>query len=97
VPRRLSLNFCVCTPYSTKLASVFFIVTPRETRKGWPLLTVETEVNGGSNRTNERGPSLVGSFVIYTRRAVTIIFVLRPALAALVGPVQNIIFLTLHF
>ncbi len=26
-----------------------------------PLLTVETEVNGGFKSTNERGPSLVGS------------------------------------
>ncbi len=25
----------------------------RETREGWPLLTVETEVNGDSKRTNE--------------------------------------------
>jgi hypothetical protein len=33
----------------------------RETREGWPpLLTVETEVNGDSRSTNERGPSLVG-------------------------------------
>ncbi len=31
---------------------------PRET--GWALLTVETEVNGDSKSTNERGPSLVG-------------------------------------
>jgi hypothetical protein len=30
-----------------------------ETREGWPLLTVETEVNGDSKSTNERGPSLV--------------------------------------
>ncbi len=90
MPRRLSLNLCVCTPYSTKLASIFFIVTPRETRKGWPMLTVETEVNGGSKRTNERGPSLVGSFVTYTRRAIAIDFC--PALTALVNPVHNIIF-----
>ncbi len=33
----------------------------RETREGWPLPTVETEVNGYSKSTNERGPSLVGS------------------------------------
>jgi hypothetical protein len=33
----------------------------RETREGWPLLTVETEVNGDLKSTNERGPSLVGS------------------------------------
>jgi hypothetical protein len=32
----------------------------RETRKGWPLLTVETKVNGDLKSTNERGPSLVG-------------------------------------
>ncbi len=29
----------------------------RETREGWPLLTVETEMNGNSKSTNERGPS----------------------------------------
>jgi hypothetical protein len=33
----------------------------RETREVWPLLTVETEVNGNSKSTNERGPFLVGS------------------------------------
>ncbi len=35
--------------------------TPWETREGWPLLTVETAVNGASKSTNEMGPSLVGS------------------------------------
>ncbi len=35
---------------------------PRDTREGWPLLTVETEANGESKSTNESGPpSLVGS------------------------------------
>jgi hypothetical protein len=29
----------------------------RETREGWALLTVETEANGDSKSTNERGPS----------------------------------------
>jgi hypothetical protein len=33
----------------------------RETREGLPLLTVETEVNGDSKRTNEMGYFLVGS------------------------------------
>ncbi len=33
----------------------------RNTRQGWPLLTVETEANGDSGSTYERGPSLVGS------------------------------------
>ncbi len=41
---------------------VILIVVARENnREGWPLLTVETEVNGDSKSTNERGPSLVGS------------------------------------
>ncbi len=35
---------------------------PRETREGWPLLAVETEVNGDSKRTNESG-SFLGRFV----------------------------------
>ncbi len=34
---------------------VFATVLTRETREGWALLTVETEVNGDSERTNERG------------------------------------------
>jgi hypothetical protein len=33
----------------------------RETRKGWPLLTVETVVKGDLKSTNERVSSLVGS------------------------------------
>jgi hypothetical protein len=33
----------------------------RDTREGWPLLTVEIEANGDSKSTNDRGPSLVGS------------------------------------
>ncbi len=32
----------------------------RETREGWPLLTVETKVNGDSKSRNERTPSLAG-------------------------------------
>jgi hypothetical protein len=37
------------------------IVIDTEDREGWPLLSVETEVNGESKSTNERGPSWVGS------------------------------------
>jgi hypothetical protein len=33
----------------------------RYSREGWPLLTIETEVNGVSKSTNERGHSYVGS------------------------------------
>ncbi len=34
---------------------------------GWPLLTVDSEVNGDSKSTNERGPSLVCSPCRYMR------------------------------
>ncbi len=64
---------------------VFNSVLPRETREGWPLLTVETEVNGDPKKTNDRGPHRM---VCWTCRAGTIDFSL--ALAALVSPVQNI-------
>ncbi len=36
---------------------------PRETREGWPLLTVDAKVNGDSRSTNERGPSILGWFI----------------------------------
>ncbi len=65
---------------------------PRETREGCPLVTVETELNRDSKSTNERGPSLVGSLGLscHYKRFLY-------ALAALVGSVQNIIFLTVHY
>jgi hypothetical protein len=37
--------------------------SPRETREGWPLLNIETEVNGDSKGTTESGPFLVVSLV----------------------------------
>ncbi len=52
-------------------------------REEWPLLAVETEMNGDSKRTNERVPSLVGLLGLscrYTRDFCS-------ALAALVGQV----------
>jgi hypothetical protein len=52
-----------------------------ETIDGWPLLTVETEVNGESKSTHERGPPLVD---------------FCSASVALVGPVQNIFFFTVY-
>jgi|688.fasta_scaffold460044_2 hypothetical protein len=64
----------------------------RETREGWPLLTVKTEANGDSKSTNERGPSSVT--VIGFLMPVQAIFVL---LAAVVGPVRNIFFLSVHY
>jgi len=64
-------------------------VSPRETGEGWPLLTFQTEANGGLWSTNERCPSLVGSLgssCRYKRFLCCLV-------AALVSPVQNIFFL----
>jgi hypothetical protein len=63
------------------------------TREGWPLLTVETEVNGGSKSTNERVPSLVGSLCSWCRYTVCYFY---PAFAALVS-LCKIFFLTVHY
>ncbi len=41
------------------LQNIFFFLT-RETREGWPLLSVDTEPNRDSRSTYERGLSLVG-------------------------------------
>jgi hypothetical protein len=43
------------------------MMTGRKTREGWPLLTLEIEVNGNWKRTNERGPSLVRSLGLSCR------------------------------
>ncbi len=98
----IELSFCSCKLFKTCISQSAFpacqklhcpivskivnswIVLSRETREGWPQLSVETEVKRDSKRTNERGPFLVG-----TRE-------FRYALAALVGPVQNIFFLSVH-
>jgi hypothetical protein len=45
----------------------FSMVRPRETREGWPRLTIETEKNGDSKSTKQRGPSLVGSLGLSCR------------------------------
>jgi hypothetical protein len=47
--------------FSGVIWNVFSNGVSRETREGWPLLTVETDVNGDSKNTNERNPFLVGS------------------------------------
>jgi hypothetical protein len=59
----------------------------RDTREGWPLLTVETEVNWESKSANERGPSFAGLLGLSCRYSTRYFC---SALAALVGPVQNI-------
>jgi hypothetical protein len=43
--------------------SIYAQVFTRETREEWPLLSVETEANGDSKRTNERGLSFLVWFV----------------------------------
>ncbi len=75
------------------MARLMNTVLHRETREGWPLLTVETEVNGDSKNTNGRSPSLV--VVHWACCADTREF--RSTLAGLVGPVQNIFFFTIHY
>ncbi len=78
---------------SSDYKTIHYWVYFRETREGWcALLIVETEANGDSKSSNERGPSMVGSLgssCLYKRFC--------PALAALVGPVENIFFGTLHY
>ncbi len=56
----------------------------RETWEGWPLLAVETAVKWK------------GSFLGWFVRLVVPVKEIFPALAALVGPVQNIFSLTVH-
>ncbi len=65
-----------------------FLVRPRE---GWPLLIVETEVNGESKSTMK---GVLPWLVRWAYRAGIRNFC--SALPFLVGPVQNIFFLTVH-
>jgi hypothetical protein len=57
---------------------------------GWPLLTVETEANGDTRSTYDRGPSLVFGLVLPVQE----IFAL---LAALVGPCSTEFFFLLPY
>jgi hypothetical protein len=81
-------------PLSLSFYSLYnrYSFSQRDFRDGWPLLTVETEVNGDLNSTNERDPSLVGFVGLFMP-----VQEICSALAALLGPVQNIFFLTLHY
>jgi hypothetical protein len=55
-------------------------------------MTVEMDENGDSKSTNERGPSLVGSWACRVSAGD-----FCPALAALVGPVKNFLFFAVHY
>jgi hypothetical protein len=72
--------------------TVRYVRTVPERPEGWPLLTVEIEVMG-TQRVQMKGVPLC-MVVRWARRAGTRDF--YPALAALVSPVQNIFFLTVH-
>ncbi len=41
----------------------YWTIGESKEREGWPMPTVETEVNGDSKSTKEKSPSLVGSLV----------------------------------
>ncbi len=71
----------------------WYRVLIRELREGCPLLTVETEENGDSKSTNDRGPSLVGSLGLSCpyRRFLCYLGCSK------VGPEQNNCFLTGHY
>jgi hypothetical protein len=66
--------------------------SPRETREGWPLLTVETQVNGGSKRTNERVPFLVDSLGLSCRYKIFMF-----CLGCSSRPSRKYFFLTIHY
>ncbi len=72
-------------PYSVNVLSGS--VQVRETRKGWPLLTVKTQVNGDS-RVQMKG--VLPWLVCWACRAGIRDFCSAPV--ALVGPVQNMFF-----
>jgi hypothetical protein len=70
------------------------MIITRESRVGWPLLTVETVVNGDSKkRKNDRGPVFVGSLGLSCQQKR-----FCSALAALIGPLYKIfVFLAIHY
>jgi hypothetical protein len=69
----------------------FFSLPTRETKEGWPLLTVETDVNGDSKTTNLKETSLVGLGL--SCRYKRFLF----SLGCSGQPSTNIFFLTVHF
>jgi hypothetical protein len=70
---------------SIKSPNLLWSVITRETRKGWPLQTVETDANGDSECTYDRGPALVGSLGSSCRYKRFLSW------AALIGQLENII------
>ncbi len=60
VPLPLAKQAAYLFKTSEFLFNVWSKIYFRETREGWPLLTVDTDANGDLWRTTEEGPSLVG-------------------------------------
>ncbi len=88
-------NPILCSAFGPKkptfqLKMYLFSGHTREPREGWPLMTVETESQGDSRSSFERGISSVGSLgsSCSTRDFC-------PAFAALIGPVK--IFFPVHY
>jgi hypothetical protein len=75
-------------PTPLKLRKALCRVNTREAREGWPLLTVETEVDSGTKSTDERGYSL-GLSCRYKR------FLIYPACSR--RPSTKYFFLTIHY
>jgi hypothetical protein len=63
-----------------------------QAKEGWPLLTVETEVNGDSKKTNERGPFLVGLLGLSNRNNEFLF-----CLGCSSRPIKKYFFLTIHY
>ncbi len=57
--------FCRLYPCSSQPPTAVF--GSERLERGGPMLTLETEVNGDSKKTNERGPFLVGSLGLSCR------------------------------
>jgi hypothetical protein len=55
-----STGIAMADSYGIGCVSREFSFCHRETREGWPLLTVETELNWDTGSTYERSASLVG-------------------------------------
>ncbi len=100
-----SFILCLATPVKI-YPRAFLLFFSRETREGWPLLTVETEVNRDSKCTNEKGLSLVGSLCLSCRIQDIFSSVLAGSVVLScrymrfffsLGQVQNIFFLTVNF
>jgi hypothetical protein len=86
----MKIHFQAPSPHTTLTSLLAH--APERLGRGVPLLTVETEVNGDSKSTNERGPSLVDPLSLSCQYKI-----FCSALTALGCPVLNIFFLTVHY